>query len=203
MTYIPGIPQDTPPPAEIAAQIRQNFTTFGTSFAADHSAMNSRNQGKHEATYMQSQSVDPDITGDFVGVFAKVVLSAAGPFEALFAKIPQFLPNDEPNTPQQLTYFTTNTAGPIYQSFLPGGYVLYLGSTTTNPTVINLSPVPSELLCVIAQSNTMTTAGDQIAVDVSVTPTPGNPAQFTINSAIAGTASALTFRFSWLAIARQ
>ena len=167
MTFDPNIPVGDLSPATQQPQVKTNFSTFPAIFASssggvnyNHTAINLSNQGKHEAIIITQQTVDPVITNNYVALYAKNAVQASGNALEIFERIPQFNPNI-PNNPIQLTYNVVNIAGPQYQSFLPGGYILYNGSvsgTATNANTlvftITVTPTPSAGLTPIAASNT-------------------------------------------------
>lgn len=195
MTYDPNITQDLPSPAAIVDQIRTNFSEYADAFDNNHSAINSSNQGKHINVMLQRQAADPVIDGDFADIYSKLVNAFFGLSQQVFAKVPQFLPNAFPNDPMQLTFNTVNTAGPQYQSFMAGGYIVYFGQTTNIAATITLSPAPTEIVCVIANANSVNFAGNPNDVGVIVI----NNFQFNITSS----GSAIPHFFTWVAIAKQ
>ncbi len=168
MTYDPNSPLPTFAPKDSVVQIKTNFNQFAGIFSAlsggvnyNHMPLNDSNQGLHGAVIFQNQSVDPDVTEDQVDLYSKNVTSAVSTEPQLFSKIQKFLPNKydtttAENTPIQLTYDTVNIAGPTaFQSFLPGGYLLYFGSVVTftppnSITTVTLTPVCTEIVCVQA-----------------------------------------------------
>jgi len=99
----------------------------------------------------------------------------------------------------QLTYNKVNTAGPQYQSFLPGGYILFFGiQLFTNPTTtetITLVPLTSSIVVAIAYGNN-TSSGAFRAVTTNIT----SANTFDI---ITPSYSSPTLNFTWMAIARQ
>ncbi len=120
--------------------------------------------------------------------------------------IPQFLTRDKPNIPMQLTFNFVNIAGPQYQSFLAGGYIIYFGSVagaTTVSSQVTLVPTPSKILCVIpnpTKLSPLANSGPLAPQRVSVT--IDNSSQFTIKATqpIIPTG---TGTIRWLAIAKQ
>jgi len=205
MTYNPDYPENTPPPDTGINNVRTNFSTYATIFSNNHVALNANNQGKHSNVILQQVS-DPSVEGGFDALYSNVASTNLGATLEIFAKIPQFLSLDKPNNPEQLTFHTVNTAGPVYQSFLPGGYLLFFGQVTqiaqvnppVIPIVVTLSPVPTEILCVIANSTnvigTSTTWGQPMSVNVI------NNSQFQINP----TGIVLVNHIiPWIAIAKQ
>lgn len=195
MTYDPKITQNLPAPAIIVDQIRTNFSQYANVFDNNHIALNANNQGEHTNVIMQQQANDPEIDGDYADIFAKVVSAAFGDSLQIFAKIPQFLPNNLPNISEQLTFNTVNTVGPQYQSFIAGGYIVYFGSTTNIATTITLSPAPTRIVCVIANSNSLnilTNNPNDVGVVVL------NNFQFNITSSAPN-----PYIFTWVAIAKQ
>ena len=201
MTYDPTIPTGQISPKDQVTQVQTNFSQFGTVFANNHTAFNTAKQGCHEKIIMAQASSVPPITEDLVNFFALNATSHTGTQPQLFFQIPRFLPtpldpNDPGNPGVQLTSNTVNTVGPVYQSFLPGGLLLYFGSVSALGTV-SLSPAPSAIIIAIATANNMTTVGTFIPFDVSTNII--NNFQFNINSSIASGA----FTYTWMAIAAQ
>ena len=200
MTYNPDKPDRGPSPDIDVAQIQTNFAQWASVFSQNHTAMNNRNQGDHEKVQMNLQANDPGVTNDLTALYAKDALSQAGTEPQLFAQIPQFLPTDNDlfpnlNTGMQLTYNSVNTAGPQYQSFLPGGYLLYFGATTNIATVITLSPAPTKILVAIAAPNSF--PGPSNLPDIKVSTNILTNSTFKINSTITG-----VYSVSWVAIAQ-
>jgi hypothetical protein len=203
MTYLPNIPIGSLPPASQVSQVQGNFATFASVFSStsggivyNHSPMNNFNQGDHESVILQNQSVDPGVTESLAALYCKNATSAAGTQPQLFIQIPEFLPNGIPNAPMQLTYNSVNTSGPVYQSFLPGGYIFYFGSTSNIAVAITLSPTPTTILAAIAYPNNMTTGGGPVPFDGSVVVT--QPGTIKINSALASG----VYSFTWMAVAQ-
>ena len=194
MTYSPIIPIGQESPANQVVQVQINFAQYAAKFSAlvagikyNHTALNSFNQGDHEAIILQKQTSDPGVTQNLDVLYCKDAVSALGTQPQLFIQIPQFLPNAIANTPMQLTYNQVNTAGPtLYQSFLPGGYLLFFGTTTNSVTPITLTPTPSSILMAIAYSS-----GTNVDSQVVVT----QPDKVTVNTSAVG-----AFTFTWMAI---
>ena len=166
MTYSFVKPDPGPSPKDDVTQIQTNFSQFGSIFATNHTAMNDRFQGDHTYVVLTKQGSVPTNTGQEAMLFARDAAAAtAGPQPQLFVKIPDFLPtdNDPTKTPSaksmQLTYNSVNVAGPQYQSFLPGGYILYIGSETTSNVQVTLVPAPTQILLAIATVNKSTGPG--------------------------------------------
>lgn len=201
MTYVPNTPQAKPSPKDTQAQIQTNFAQWAAKFLINHVAMNSSNQGDHQALVLENQSADPGVTQDQVTLFCKNATSQAGTQPQLFAQIKKFLPipgdpRDAPNDAMQLTYNSVNVVGPNqFQSFLIGGYLLYFGTVTAVGTV-TLVPAPSQIIVAIAQPNNMTSIGTPIANTVSTNVL--NNSQFQI---LSSTATGV-FSFTWIVIAR-
>jgi hypothetical protein len=195
MTYEPNIPVGDLSPATQQLQVKTNFSQFPAIFSSssgginyNHTAINTSNQGKHETVILTQQTSDPVISTDYVALYAKTAVQAAGNALEVFMRIPQFNPTIL-NNPIQLTYNQVNTAGPQYQSFLPGGYIMYFGSKsgiTTNANTlifpITVSPTPSGNLTPIAATNTNSSrgggGGGRIGCAISANVTSVN--QFTI-----------------------
>lgn len=207
MTYDPKVPEIQESPKTSCVPIQENFLNFSTAFSNlitgvvhGHINLNDFNKGKHAAVMFQRQTIDPDVTLDLTTLYAKNAASAAGTHIQLFSRILKFLPTeqdttDASNTPIQLTYDKVNTGGPQYQSFLPGGYILYFGSQTNIANSIALSPTPSEILSVMSMATDTRGISGTPAVDSSVEVT--QPNIFKINSFFGASQT-----FLWLAIAR-
>ncbi len=197
MTYNPDIPNDLPSPSIAVDAIRTNFSQYAQVFDNNHVALNTNGQGKHTNVILQQQGNDPVIEGDYDSLFIKPVAALFNTSQQLFARIPQFLTPDKPNNPVQLTFNSVNTAGPVYQSFMAGGYIVYFGQTTNIAIPITLTPAPREIVCVIANSNSFTNVGTPIPNDVGVV--INSNSQFTITSA----AATNPYLFTFYAIGKQ
>ncbi len=213
MTYDPNQPQNQPPPDTGINSVRNSFSSYANIFDNNHIALNANNQGKHSNVILQQQSGDPSVESGFDALYSNVASTNLGSTLEIFAKIPQFLSSDKPNNPEQLTFHTVNIVGPTqYQSFLPGGYVLYFGTVTGNvvnaplTALVTLVPAPTKILCVIANPTRLalvTGAGTNLAPQkVSVILNTTNTAQFTIFAVAPGPGLAVG-NITWLAIAKQ
>jgi hypothetical protein len=213
MTYSPSKPDRGPSPLLDVGQIRTNFSVFGTKFNVNHTAMNDVNQGDHESVVLVKQTSTPSVNQSLAALYCKDIKSKASTQPQLFARIQKFLPNKgdtnpAKNDPMQLTYNQVNVAGPVYQSFLPGGYLLYFGSVSGNtaPNVkiaqtVILSPAPTKILIANAVPNTMTSAGTPIPFSVSTTINTSTNDRFVINSLANGPSPIIPYSFMWMAIA--
>ena len=85
---------------------------------------------------LTQQTVDPVIDNDFVALYTKNATSNISTTLQIFERIQQFNA-DIANTPIQLTYDQVNTAGPQYQSFLAGGYLIYFAICNWYDNVIS------------------------------------------------------------------
>ena len=169
MSYDPNIPSPESSPISSVSQIQTNFAQFASIFSNlngifyNHVAFSNTDsaQGKHGAVIFENQSSDPGVIQSLDVLYSKDASSRSGTQPQLFIQIPQVLPtnidkNPATNAPMQLTYNSVGMAGPIYYSFLPGGYLIYFGSAVTagappNGTVtITLSPVPTFIISVQA-----------------------------------------------------
>lgn len=207
MTYNPKEPQDLPPPVIATTQMRTNFATIQTVFSNNHSAINTSNQGKHDKVIFEQQATDPVITSDYISLYSKSVITASSTQPQLFLKIPKFLPNNQENLPQQLTFNKVtfdpgNVNGPQYQTFLPGGYIKYFGSVSSVPITITLAPACTRIACVVVQANNILIAvGGNSPVRSRATINSANT--FTIDANTAGLISPVTLRINWTVIGIQ
>lgn len=206
MTYSPEKPDSGPSPEIDVAQIRTNFSTFATALARNHTALNNRNQGNHEAVIFEQQTDDPEITDLYDILYTKEVTNAVGTGPQLFVRLPVFLPTENDtrgsgNDPMQLTYNTVNTAGPVYQSFWPGGYVVYMGQTNDITVPVTLSPAPTSIVTAIAAAHNMTTVGTAIPYNVATNILSAT--QFKIDSTLNGSGPSVPYLFTWIAVAIQ
>ncbi len=205
MTYNSTNPPSTTSPKDSASLIQTNFSQFDTIFsnmvlgvAYNHVALNDFNEGKHAAIIFQRQTTDPTITQNLDVLYCKNATAATGTTPQLFLRIPKFLPtildpSKDANNPMQITYNSVNTAGPVYQSFLAGGYILYFGTTSNIAVNITLSPSPTKILVAIAEPNNLTTSGTPTPFSVSTQII--STTQFKINSNATG-----VYSFTWMAI---
>lgn len=203
MTFQPDQPQDLPPPQISVDTLRQNFSSYADVFDNNHVAMNAARQGMHNALILEKQLADPNINDNFCTIYNKD--NGVADLQA-FIKIPQFLPNQKPNTPMKLTYASVNTAGPVYQSFLVGGYLIYFGQVTQLssvgptpiPILVTLTPAPSKILCVIANTTNIEGLppfwGQPFSVNVL--------SNFEFNINPTGT-NLLNYQIPWIAIGKE
>jgi hypothetical protein len=208
MTYKKNKPDSGKAPNIDAPNIQGNFASFDTVFGSNHLSMNDplQHQGDHSTIIFQSITGSPGKVFNSALLFARDATSNVGTQPQLSVKIPQFLPNEIPNTPMQLTYNQVNIAGPQYQSFLIGGYLIFMGSLTGTAvkntpiaTPVNLSPAPTKILIAIATPNTFTT--DSTPQPYTASTTIVSNSQFTINSTTNGShTSGQAFSFTWVAI---
>ena len=207
MTYSPIIPNGVQSPKDQVVAVQTNFAQFAAIFAStsggvnyNHTALNDTNQGDHESVILTNQTADPGVTTALDVLYSKNASSKAGIQPQLFVQIPKFLPNQNnsdnvPNTPMQLTYNSVNTSGPIYQSFLAGGYLLYFGMVSSIGSPIILSPAPTKLLIAIADGNNVLGV-NQVPFNVCTSINTTTNDRFTIFSDNA-TGS---FTYTWMAI---
>ncbi len=199
MTYVPDTPQNQPSPRDTQAQIQTNFAQWAVQFLKNHSAMNSSSQGDHQAVVLEKQSVDPGVTQDQVTLFCKDATSQLSTEPQLFAQIKKFLPTindrtDAINEPMQLTYNSVNMTGPNqFQSFLIGGFLLFVGSTNNIATIITLTPSPSLIYMAIATSSNL---NGGLPNDVSTFVTQPNQFKISSNFGFGGDV------FYWIAIGK-
>jgi len=164
MSYTHNIPNSSDARAESQIQILSNFQTLNSVWSVNHTPLTStESQGQHKVLTMRNQTVDPTTAANQVALYNKLVSS-----------IPELFFRPASNgTPIQLTYpsYTTGNptvvvvAGPtgytnyIWQTFVPGPFVIYAGYITNplptglqNINSVQLSPV-SNLLYVNANQS--------------------------------------------------
>ena len=196
MSYVPTKPDSGPSPDKDTTTIQTNFAQFASIFTPNHIALNAKHQGEHALVVFQSLATDPGVNQNLVSLYGKVAAQSIADQPQLFFRIQHFLGKNKPNAPMQLTYNSVNTSGPIYQTFLPGGYVLYFGFTSASlPTQITLTPVPTTLLDAWAAVNTYG-GGNTVPYTASTVITSNS--QFLIRSNASG-----AYRISWMAIGTQ
>ncbi len=215
MTYNPNIPEVTESPLTSASPVQVNFAQFGAIFSNliggvfnNHLPFNDANQGKHGAVIFQNQTLDPGVDQDLSALYSKNAISAVSPSgePQLFAQIAKFLPTatdttDATNAPMQLTYNSVGLTGPVYYSFLPGGYIIYFGMKTAvvaTPELVTLTPVPSSLIIAIANPNTVENNSGHRALKISTVIL--TPSTFNV---YADFSTVGQYDFSWLAIGVQ
>lgn len=207
MSYQKDRPIGELSPLQQVTDVQGNFAAYNTGFSVNHSALNNINQGKHEAVVMEKQTTDPVVEQNMCVIYPKDATSRAGTQPQLFLKMIKFLPtaldtNTPENDPMQLTYDQVNVAGPVYQSFLVGGYLIYFGSTTNIANPIILTPSPTSIVIAIAVPNTLTTVGNPIPFGASTVIDTVNNDRFTIFSGLNGTGPVIAYNFNWVAIGR-
>lgn len=205
MSYQKDRPIGSISPFDQAPIIQGNYAAYNTSFSVNHSSLNNINQGKHEAVVMERQTADPDVIQDLCVLYNKNANSKAGIQPQLFLRMIKYLPtaldtNTPENDPMQLTYNSVNVAGPVYQSFLAGGYLIYFGSTTNIANPVILTPAPTTLLIAIASPNTLTTAGSTLPFGASTVIDTVLNDRFTIFSDLNTPNPPPPYNFQWFAI---
>lgn len=213
MTYDPQIPLVTESPLTSASPIQVNFDQFAKIFSTlagglfrNHVPFNNANQGQHGAMIFQKQTADLGVTQDLDVLYAKDYVGQVSTEPQLYAQIPKFLPTsldttNAPNTPMQLTYNSVGMAGPLYYSFMPGGYLVYFGMVIgTNLTSYSLimSPTPKSLLIAIANPNTVETNSFHRPMKISTDITSNTT--FFVNSTVGTSPSPALYSFTWFAI---
>lgn len=191
MSYDPTIPASTSTPTLSVGDIRANFSQFFTIFKQNHVALNNFNQGKHSEVILEKQTLHPTVREDQVTVYAKDKVDVFGTEPQIFAQVKKT--PGLPNLPFQLTLNQVNITGPNqYQSFIMGGYLVYIGNTNNIAANITLSPAPASILCVQAVPQAFGGSGIPYTVGVVVT----QPATIKINSSNAPGGTT----FLWFAI---
>jgi|SRR5690606_7134702 len=200
--YNPLKPDEGPSPALDASVIQTNFADYATIFGTNHVPINDRNQGAHSQIILENQNSDPGITEKLAILYNKLAPSVSGNQPQLHAQIPKFLPTNldttnAPNIGMQLTCNTVNTSGPVYQSFLPGGYMLYCGvvNGVTLPiaVTVTLTPSPTKIITAIAETNLSSILSFYLSTEITSANT------FVIRSL--GTTT--PYSFTWTAIAKS
>jgi hypothetical protein len=202
MTYSITTPQGSISPADQVAQVQSNFAVYNNVFNENHVGLNAANQAKHATVIVENRLSDPGVTESLVVLYNKNAISGVSPSPGqpqLFCQIPQFLPNNIPNTGMQLTYNSVGLGGPIYYSFLPGGFLFYFGVVSDITLPIVLSPIPTRVIMASATSNVLTTPGTPTAPAVSVEIMTSPSIQLQIHQA--GLTGA--HNFTWMAIAES
>ena len=206
--YDPNQPTDLPPPDIGIQSIKSNFSQYAIGFGNNHVPLNATYEGKHTNVILQQQGSDPVVEGGFDSLYIKPIISNLIPSEELFVRIPQFLTPDKPNDPMQLTFNIVNVAGPQYQSFLAGGYIIYWGKIASVVGVINstitLVPKPSKIICVIPNPTRLVGVTSLVSAPLPlfVTLSTINVDEFTIKSGTIANPK-ITGDVFWLAICRQ
>jgi hypothetical protein len=220
LTFSNTKPDSGKSPKIDVTQLQTDFSEWARIWAINHTPMNNRNQGDHANVIFTLQTSDPGVTQDLDVLYIKNVVTNSTPAPGqpqLFVQIPKFLPTKDdptaaPNAPMQLTFNSVNTSGPVYQSFLPGGYLLYFGSTSNIAVPITLVPAPTKILVAIATANNMNPptlvpggsfGGDIVTLPYDVWTTITNNSTFKINSNLNLSGPVVAYSFGWVAIALQ
>jgi len=207
MTYDPQIPLASSNPKDSASPIQVNFSQFAAIFSKlvggvyyNHMPMNDPSEGKHASVILQNQTLDPGVTEDLAVLYSKTVTQTGTPQPQLHVQIPTFLPTPDdrtiaPNEPMLLTYSSVDVAGPIFYSFLPGGYLIAFGIVTgaAITSTINMPVATTKILTVIVNPNTV--EGGAGSSPVKISADIKTATQFVAYSPAA-------FDFTWVAIAK-
>lgn len=199
MTYDPTIPPATSSPANSALTIQTNFAQFAAIFSKtiagviyNHIPLNDINEGKHAAVILEKQLTDPLNFGSQSILYCKDVTNASTTQPQLFCQIQ----DPASPVPVQLSFDKVNTVGPAqFQSFLPGGYILYFGFSNNITINVTLSPTPTQIVCI--QAYPVGTDVDNVPFDTNVSVISTN--SFKISSADAPALST----FIYMVIAKQ
>lgn len=169
MAFTTKKPDRGPSPSADASNIQGNFDFWDTAFAVNHVAINESFQGDHTYVVFQKLSSNPKVSGNHNTLFAVNATSKVDTQPQLFFKMPKYYTKIE-NNAMQMTYNQVNVAGPQFQSFLPGGYLLYFGSESNiNLSVtITLVPEPKEILLAIATPNNLSGSGPPFDVRTTI-----------------------------------
>lgn len=196
--WFPSIPTSEQTPAASQPFILINNQNWPTLFNVNHGAMNSIVQGQHEEINFKQQSTDPIVTQDLGNLYCKSASNKSGSALQLFWRMKNFILS-QPNNPEQITFSSVSTSNP-YQSFLIGGYVVYMGtfslSGAGSTVTVSVSPTPTALLSVIT---TITSGGSgNNTASLAVGLFPGVPQNFQITLGQSGTVTG-----NYLAIGTQ
>lgn len=130
MSYNPNIPQSTSKRAVSQRQILSNYQAIFNTFAENHAALGTANQGRHNVLILRSQSGDPTTTATQTALYNKLVSSIPNLF---------FRPSSS-QTPIQMTYpsISTSPTATSQYSFVAGPFIVYGGrvNNVTNGQVI-------------------------------------------------------------------
>ena len=144
MTYNPNVPAATQSLGETQLPIQINFANLNTAFSANHSALTTNTDGKHEFLQMPEQISVPATATDEGGVYTKVTDSVT----CLFWR------QESNGTEVQMTTSQTPTDANPGTTFLPGGLLMQFGSFTatanTNTTVtfnVAFGTAPYSVVC--------------------------------------------------------
>lgn len=213
MNYNQLKPDPGPSPALDAPTIQGNFEYYGNLLSDNHIAMNEQFQGNHSDIIFESQLKDPGVTTNLTVLYSKLASSQSGSQPELFVQIPTFLPTAldttpsaiSKNTPMRLSYSSVGTAGPIFYSFLPGGYVIYWGTASlsvpknsTASTTVTISPIASRILIAIAVP--ITQVAFALPNSLPLATNVNNNSSFTIYVNGNSTNATITYDLLWFAI---
>lgn len=199
MTYDPNQPSENTSPSTSVGSIRTNFSQFYTIFSNyvgniyyNHISPNDDNQGNHGAVIFQKQTEDPDVEDNIAVLYAKDLTTAASTEPQIFCR------NQEtqalPDLPFPITYNKVSLSAVQYQTFMMGGYLVYIGVTNNIAVPITLTPIPTSILNV--QISVQDVNGTNIPYDGGVVVTQPDTIKINSTNAPGGT------NYLWLAIAK-
>lgn len=165
MSYNPNIPLNTDPILQSQAQIKANFQTMASAFAANHVPFVTADAtlGMHRLMNFNPQTGDPTTSATEIALYTKLVSSIPELF---------FRPSSS-QTPIQMTYPSLKTDGSTTQySFVAGPFVIYGGHLTNpaNGTLVTLAPGANLLYVDLILTSITSTAISAIPTNVNAPP---------------------------------
>jgi hypothetical protein len=138
MGYNPNIPQSTSKRAVSQRQILTNYQAIFNTFAENHAALGTANQGRHNVLILRPQigiTPDPTTSATQTALYNKAVSTIPNLF---------FRPNSN-QTPIQMTYpsISTASAATSQYSYVAGPFIVYGGrinNVTNGQTIGPLAP---------------------------------------------------------------
>ena len=124
MTFDPGIPLRTEPPAQSQPKILANFTALNTIFAVNHVAFNAVGGGEHSQVTFNNVIADPGEADPKCSLYIKTI---AGDSELFFEKYDN---TAAANLVSQMTGIVPTDVGTNHGVTLPSGIILNWGTGT-------------------------------------------------------------------------
>ena len=149
--YNPNAPQNNPPLIE-QPKIKTNFSVFSDAILNNHEPMNDPNQGNHKNVIMKVQASIPPVIQNVGTLFCKSVANGIGTTNQIFySNFPIIDGNINPKNVNQLTYNQIIYSGSQQQTFIFGGYVIFIGKiavVASSSITVTLSPTISSIISV-------------------------------------------------------